>query len=301
MRRDAGLRVTRQQGYRETIQHAWARSWARPGGRWPWARWAFSLLLPLALLLWSLSLFLAPGDPPLLEIDVVSQTTGRGIDGALVRVGDASYRADGQGMVILPPQSTGSRVVASAEGHETVTDQVEDSDGDMVLSLSGVLVLGSVSDAVSGVPVEGASIAIIDCSGQEVTTTHTDESGTFVFTMIPEDAELVLQHDIYGERREPIGTRRELRIQLSPPAVTGQVVDAAGTPVAGAVLAAGQVQARTDENGAFRLNGVGQGAELTIEGPGRSLSVEVRGSDLGTITLADATPAAVASPESGAP
>lgn len=293
--------MTNQQGFIATIHHAWARSWAQPEGRWPWARWALSLLVPLALLLWAISLLLAPGDPPRLEIDIVSQTTGRGIDGALVRVGDVSYRAGESGTVTLPPQPAGSRVIASAEGHETVSGEVESSEGDMVLSLSGVLVLGTLSDAVSGVPVEGATIAILDASGHEVTSTRTDESGTFVFTMIPEDAELVVRHDVYGEWREQIGSRRELRIQLAPPAVSGQVVDRAGAPVEGAVLTAGQVQGRTDGNGEFRLEGVGQGTGLTIESPAGSQSVEVRGTDLGTITLSEATPGAGASPESGAP
>lgn len=289
-----------QQGHIATIRHAWARAWARPKGRWPWARWALSVLLPLALLFWAISLLLAPGEPPRLEIDVVSQTTGRGIGDALVRVGDLSYRADGNGTIVLPPQPAGSRVVASADGHETASRDVRESEGVMVLSLSGVLVLGTVSDAVSGVPVEGATITILGPSEEEVTSTRTDASGTFVFTMIPEDAELVVRHDVYGAWRESIGDRRELRIQLVPPVVTGRVVDAGGQPVEGATLTAGQARARTDAAGQFRLEGAGQGTVVTIESATGNGSVEVRGTDLGTIPLPAATPAAAA-PDNGAP
>ncbi len=120
----------------------------------------------------------------------MSQTTGQGIPEALVQVGAATYQADGEGRVLLLPQPVGSRVVASADGHGTVERDVQDANGEMVLSLSGVLVLGSVTDAVSGIPVEGAEITILNAVGEEVASTRTDDSGTFVFTLIPENAEL---------------------------------------------------------------------------------------------------------------
>ncbi len=291
-----------QGAYTTTIRDALARTWERPDGRWPWARWSLSLIVPVAILFWAVSLIFAPGPPPRLEIDVVSQTTGRGIPGALVQVGAAVYRADDRGRVLLRPQPVGSSVVASADGHGTVKREVEDADGEMVLSLSGVLVLGSVTDAVSGVPVEGAEITIINSLGEEVAATRTDESGTFVFTLIPENAELVLRHDVYGETREELGSRRELRIQLTPPPVTGTVVDGTEQPVEGVIVSAGRVQTQTDADGTFRLDGVGQGADLTLTGAqGRSSAVEVRGTDLGAVVLGDANPEAGASPESGAP
>lgn len=292
----------KQRAYMRNIRDGLARTWQTPHGRWPWARWTLSFLVPIALLLWLGSLLFAPGDPPRLEIDVVSQTTGRGIPGALVQVGAATYRADDMGQVLLKPQPVGSRVVASADGHGTVEREVQDADGEMVLSLSGVLVLGSVTDAVSGVPVEGAEIAIIDASGDEVASTRTDDSGTFVFTLIPENADLVLRHDVYGETREQLGARRELRIQLAPPPVAGTVVDDSGEPLQGVKVSAGSVQTETDADGRFRLEGVGQGIGLTVTGTeGSSSTIEVRGTDLGIIVLGDATPEAGASPESGAP
>lgn len=275
-----------RQAYAATILNAWHRSWTRPDGRWPWARWALSLLVPLSLLLWAVTSLIAPGDLPRLRIDVVSQTTGRGIEGALVQVGETIYRADANGRVVLEPQRVGSHLVASAEGHGTVERDVEEVDGEMMLSLSGVLVLGSVTDAASGLPVEGATIAILDRSGHEVTSTRTDASGTFVFTMIPEDAELAVRHDVYGETRQLIGSRRELRIQLAPPPVIGIIVDAAGQPVGDAEVSAGGVEAQTGPNGSFRLEGVGQGTALQVTDAGGSrASVDVQGTDLGTIVL----------------
>ncbi len=111
----------------------------------------------------------------------------------------------------------------------------------------------------------------------------------------------MLRHDVYGETREQLGARRELRIQLAPPPVTGTVVDETGKAIEGVVVGAGSVQTETGPDGQFRLVGVGQGSELTMKNQESGSTVEVRGTDLGTIILGDDSPEAGASPESGAP
>lgn len=275
----------------------WERAWARPEGRWPWARWGLALLIPVAGLLWLLSVMFAPDDPDVTRIVIQSQATSEGIEGARVSVGDVLYLTDAEGEILIPRVANDTPVQVSAAGHESTEQFVEDDE--LVVSLNVVLVLGSLTDIVSGEPIADADIVINDANGEEVATSRTDESGTFVFKFIPEDAEIVVRHDVYGEHRQDLGARRSIMIQLQPPDVRGRVVDGSGVPVADALISGPQVTLQTDQDGQFLLQGVGQGTELVVgSGKGRT-TVEVRGDDLGDIKLSDTSATPAASPEGG--
>ena len=236
-----------------------------------------------------------PGDPDLLRITVASQSTGETIEGASVIVDQIRYVTDASGTVTINPVPAGTGVLVSAHGHESSRLEVTSDVGQTVtVSLTAVLVLGSVTDAVSGAPVDGAGIVVLDENGAEVASTRTDGSGTFVFKLIPEDSAIVVTHDIYGEDRQRLDDQRSLRIQLDPPTVTGKVVDESGQPVAGASVRSALAETVTGVDGTFTIEGVGQGIELTVEPEGRgSRTVTVSGTDLGVIEI----PAAGASPE----
>lgn len=287
--------MTGMTGRQSTLQHLWAACWARPRGRWPALRWGMALLLPIALLLWMISVALLPADPDLLRITVESQVTGKSIEGATVVVDQLRYVTDASGTITIEPVPAGTDVRVSAPGHESAgTATTGDSGASLVVSLSAVLVLGSVTDIVSGAPVEGADIVVLDAEGEEVATTRTDRSGTFVFKFIPEDAEIAVTHDVYGEYRQRLDHRRSLLIQLDPPPVTGLVVDATGAPIAGATITGGRENVVTGADGTFTAGGIGQEMELTImkEGIG-SANVTVSGTDLGAIRI----PASGSTPE----
>ena len=282
-------------GHESTLRHLWRGAWRRPRGRWPALRWGLGLLLPLAVLLWGISVLLAPDDPDLFRIVVESQATGESIEGASVIVGKQRYLTDASGSITIDPLPPGTTLRVSAAGHESVQSASPDEPGaDVRVSLSAVLVLGSVADIVSGAPVQGAVITVLDASGAEVASTGTDGSGSFVFKFIPEDAEIVVTHDIYGEHRQALDDQRSLFIQLQPPPVTGTVVGADGEPVARARVTGAQAEAETDTDGTFTIDGVGQGEELIIAMDGLgSAVVPVSGTDLGDIVI----PATEASPQ----
>jgi len=260
-------------------------------------KWGWSLLIPLSLLLWLLTWLLAPDDPGLTTIRVESQVTGLGLADARIVVGDVAYRADEDGEIRIEPFPDGTQVRVSAAGHESMQRPIEDGSAENVtLSLAGVLVLGSVSDAISGQPVDGAEIVVIDADGTEVTSTRTDESGTFVFKFIPEDSSLVVQHELYGDMMEPRGDQRTIGIEMDPPPVTGRVVDAQGQGVAGVEIVGPEAETVSGDGGSFTLNEIGQGSEVVIRHEGREVrTLTVEGADLGDIQLEAST----STPEAG--
>lgn len=283
------------------VQAVWKALWRRPGGRWPMIRWGLMLLLPLALILWGLSLVLAPDDPPLLTIHIESQVTSERIPGASVRVGDLHYASDVSGEIRIPVVPAGTTIVASANGHETMEKHVPDSgSGEMTLSLSGVLVVGSLRDAVSDEPIAGAQLTVTNAAGRPVENARTDDAGNFIFKSIPEDGQLVVMSEVYGAFRQAIGDQRTLVVLLDPPRVSGQVVNDRGRPIPGAEVSGEEVSVRSDPNGRFVLDGIGQGSELTVASASDGqVTLVVEGTELGVIVLHDDVAEPLASPEGG--
>lgn len=244
------------------------------------------MLLPIALVLWGISLVIAPGEPRLLTIRLESQVTSERLAAASVQVGETRYVADQRGEIIIEPVSPGTMVSVSADGHESMQREVpEPGDGELTLSLSGVLVIGKLVDAISDQPVEGAEVTVAGTDGERVAASHTDEFGNFIFKLIPEDAALTIRDDVYGESTWPIGSDRELRIALDPPPVTGRVVNENGLPLEGIEVRGPAATAVTERGGQFTLVGVGQGEEVVFESSDDQVTIIAEGQDLGVVTL----------------
>jgi hypothetical protein len=293
--------VTDAMGNDPTIREVWHAAWRRPAGRWPLVRWGWTLLLPAAVVIWVVSLLLAPDEPDLLTITVESQAAGGPIENASVLVGEARYLTDEQGRIVIDPVPEGTLLVISADGHETMQREAPDEPGDdLTISLSGVLVSGTLIDRVSNEPVGDAEIRILDASGDAVATTGTDESGMFVFKFVPENAEIVVRHAIYGEHRQSVQERRSMHLELEPPAVHGRVVDREGAPVPGVAVTSAGVRTTSDNDGRFSLGGVGQGSELVLQhGERGEGTVLVQGIELGDIALLESSPSPEATPPEG--
>lgn len=250
-------------------------------------RWGWSLLIPLGLLLWMLTWIVTPDDPRLMTIRVESQVTGEGLVDARIVLGDVVYRTEDAGEIRVEPIPDGTLVRVSAAGHESMERPIEDgSRASLTLSLTGVLVMGAVSDALSGQPVDGGEITVVNALGTPVTSTRTDESGTFVFKFIPEDSSLVVRHDIYGETVELRSDQRSIGIEMDPPPVTGRLVDAQRRGIAGADLSGSDAETVSLEDGSFTLKGVGQRSEVVVRVDGREvLRFTVQGAELGDIEI----------------
>jgi hypothetical protein len=293
--------VTDAMGNDPTIREVWHAAWRRPAGRWPLVRWGWALLLPAAVVVWIVSLLLSPDEPDLLTITVESQVAGGAIENASVLVGDSRYLTDDRGQIVIDPVPQGTLLVISADGHETMQrEALEEPGDDVTVSLSGVLVSGTLTDRVSHEPVDDAEISILDASGEAVATTGTDQSGMFVFKFVPENAEIVVHHAIYGEQRQPVQERRSMLLELEPPTVRGRVVDGEGGPVPGVAVSSASAFTTTDDDGRFSMDGVGQGSDLVLQhGERLEATILVQGADLGDIPLHDSPPSPVTTPPAG--
>jgi len=85
---------------------------------------------------------------------------------------------------------------------------------------------------------------------------------------VPNGATLRIDAGDYGVREEAIGARTEVSFAFTITTLSGVVSDAAGNPVAGAAIASGEVRGVTDSDGAYRLTGVSDGAQVTVVAPG---------------------------------
>jgi hypothetical protein len=248
--------------------------------------WSLSLLLPISVVWWIISLLVAPAEPDLLVIRVESQVTGARMPDAVIQVGELRYDADEQGEITIHPVDVGTTIAVTAAGHESLRREVpEPGFGTLTLSLSGVLVYGSIVDALTDQPVAGADVSVPGPEGDIIASAHTDDFGSFIFKFIPEDATLVIADDVYGASTHALEGQRSVLIALDPPPVTGRVVDDAGQPLAGVVITHGQASIQADGAGRFTLTEIGQGAEVVLSLDGTSATVNVEGRDLGDIVL----------------
>jgi hypothetical protein len=171
----------------------------------------------------------------------------------------------------------------------------------MTLSLSGVLIVGSLADAVSARPIVGADLIVVDAAGTPVASARSDAGGNFIFKFIPEDAELFVSDDVYGDSHHVIGAHRSIVVFLDPPGISGRVIDAKGHPLSSVEVTGQQISTVTGEDGRFVLDGVGQGSEIRVSSHTvGTASVVVEGKDLGDIVLPGDDGDPMATPEGGA-
>jgi hypothetical protein len=243
------------------------------------------------VVLWFLSLLLAPGDPKVLTIRAISQVTGEEIEDATVVVGETRYITEKDGTIRIDPIEPGTPIAVSAAGYETMRRELEEDHAwDLTFTLSGILIMGKLSDALSGEPVAGATISAVDRDGSRLATSRTDENGGFIFKLIPDNARLEIVDEIYGNSVHTIENRRTISIPLDPPPVRGRVVDQSGKPVEEAIVSGGQVGGTNSPDGVFTLESVGQGSELEISADGYgTTTIVVEGTELGDIVLPEAS------------
>jgi hypothetical protein len=85
---------------------------------------------------------------------------------------------------------------------------------------------------------------------------------------VPEDAVLRIDAGDYGTHSEDVDERLSLDVSLVRTVAEGVVLDETSEPVQGAVVRSGEVTAVTSADGTFMIEGVGEGAEVTITASG---------------------------------
>ncbi len=260
----------------DDAQESAAYDWPSPprgpqGSRWlPWLDWKFSLVVPVALLLiLGTALWQFMSQPDTIELTVQNSSSGEAIGGALVAIDQRAFTSNADGIVTFDRPEDPTEVRVSADGFQAMSGEVSSSTDDrQTVSLQPSTLIGRLTDEVTGEPIAAANIAILDAAGNVAASTQTDDSGSYRLIDVPEGATMEIDAGVYGTLREDVGGRTELNVPLTKSLASGTVFNDAGDPLQGAVVRSGDVTSVSAGDGTYALEGVSEGAEVTITAPG---------------------------------
>ncbi len=176
------------------------------------------------------------------------------VDGSDISTGVTTVNLPGAGMTVAQ-----DIVLMSPNRYGTVSGRVLESDG--VTGADGVLV------QVSGQVLTSLGLYERTYGAGVVGSTRTDENGFYTFESVPAgDIEVrAFRQSTYEQAgaKAVLGEQENKSLTLVLPgasaSVSGTVVDAEGTPVAGAKVAAGITLTETDGDGKFSVSGLPTG------------------------------------------
>jgi hypothetical protein len=239
---------------------------------WSQISWPVSIVIFAVPLVLALFTFLLPrlSASPEVAVLVTDRYTGQQIVGATVASerGTANTGPDGTTKIEVPID--GLALTIQAPGYEAITTQISRArSADWAVALRPNVLRGRLVDAETSSGIAGATVILTASDNTEQATT-TDANGQYMFTSVPEDATIRFSAADYGNGEELVGERTELNLAMRPSFVTGIVTDAAGTPIAGARVAAANASAEsvTEADGTFRLTGGTDVTEVLISAPG---------------------------------
>ncbi len=232
--------------------------------------WRYSLLLPVALLALALTLFAGPQrSPELLTLNVSNAVTGTPLQAAWVTVGSNVYSSDEAGDVIVRRPDDGVAIQVDAAGFGTMSGIVADDTSDRQwVALRPAILTGTVTDATTGAPIPGASLSILDATGEIVSTTRAAQTGVYRFDNAPAAGTLAVDAGAYGTVEHPLdGTStRDIAMRLAQ--ASGVVLNSNGEPIQGAIIEAGDATTISGGDGTFTIAGVGDGSTVTASASG---------------------------------
>jgi hypothetical protein len=198
---------------------------------------------------------------------VLDEVTGEPLSDVRVSAGNIATATDGDGRVRLPLPAEGPlKVSAFMTGYAPGTSPLEENDaGEYALQMRPTFVAGTLTDAASGDPIEGATVSI---AGNEGVRSLTGSDGAFRLDDVPAGSTLHIDAGDYGVFDKAIENQTRIDIPLTLSVVTGQVLSASGEPLAGAVIQANGVGTAADAEGRYRLTGAGEATELTVSASG---------------------------------
>jgi len=242
---------------------------------------------------------------------VVRDPEGRATAGALVRTGVTTVRSGPRGEFSLWAPRGSLRAAIDAPGYASAhVEAIEGAPVEVVLR-PGASVSGTVVDGVTGTPLAGVRVEVLDANTLPWDWGRSDERGRFRLERLPAGAHVV-QAAAFERRSEPArlelveGEARELSITLRPArSVRGVVVDDEGTPCGEGSVALEAVEgparysAELERGGVFLVPEVDPGlyrprAHCTDHLAGRTeLTIDARTASVDNVRLVVAPGAAV--------
>jgi hypothetical protein len=239
-------------------------------GMLPWLDWKFSAILPVALvLLLATALWQITRSEDLIGFTVTDSSSGEPIAGAHVAFENEIYAAGSDGVVTIsrPEESVAVRV--SADGYIPMSGEVtNETSHAQAVQLRPSTLIGRLTDKETGEPIVAADIAILAPDGSVVSSTQTDESGTYRLTDVPEGASVQVEAGSYGSFSQGVDGKTELNISIALESASGVVMNDSGEPLQGAIARAGDATAVSAGDGTFSIEGVVDGTDITITAPG---------------------------------
>ena len=236
---------------------------------WDAVSWWYSLIFVVPAL-FLLGRFVVGGasPPATLTVRVTDGYTQQPLAGAVVNVGDRSATSDAQGDAEVRRPAGPAPVSVHLPDYAPAATGWDPAAGDtLAVPLRPTVLRGVLRDRDTGQPIPGAAVAVL-ADGADGPATTTDAAGAFVLTELPVDARLRVEAGDYGVIEEAVGPRTQVELAARNTAVAGVVTDAAGEPIAGAVVTAGEARAVTRKDGTYKLVGVPEGAAVTAAAAG---------------------------------
>ncbi len=134
------------------------------------------------------------------------------------------------------------------------------------LTLRPAWVAGRITSL--GQPLANVKVRAVVPGKEPEASATTDADGHYRLTGVPDGANLIVDAPNISRSPHPIEHRTVLDLALRPDVITGVARDPQGRPLSGLTVAAGEIITQTDANGAYRLEGVGDGVPLIVKGVG---------------------------------
>jgi len=220
------------------------------------------------------------GDNPVV-LRIVDRVTEEPLAGAQVDIGGRALVADSAGKVKMERPTGAATVAVRLAGFDPMFGQIDAGiDSNQQVALRPNTIAGVATDAATGAPIAGATLRAMGPRGEAAVAT-TDAAGAFRLAEVPTGAVVRIDAGDHGTAEQPVADGAAVNFALTVSVVTGRVTDAAGSPLAGAVVRApGGAEIATGADGAFRLTGAGGATELTVAAPGFDDAVVPVGADL---------------------
>ncbi|HMQ32704.1 MAG TPA: putative glycoside hydrolase [Chloroflexaceae bacterium] len=226
---------------------------------------------PAALLLLLLAALLAgcSSQPVVLTGTITDAYTGAPIPQASVVIGETTVNTDAAGVFSTPSWRKSDTLAVSAPNYEALSlplegrPELEASDA-LTITLNTALrpntLEGVVTDAYTGDPVAGAEV-VASFNVTDTVRATTDAEGRYSLAGLAETVSLAVAAPDYAPAEATVSRATSQDLTLRPNVLAGTVTDRfSGAGVAGATVSVGAAEGVTGDDGAYRVEGVPEGA-----------------------------------------